>query len=470
MTINEAKRKMKEGFFLIITDNQNYKIFGTLRSFLNVMTSKIDPTKMNISLNEILELESVIYYLRQENEIRLKVLKVLQEKVSDSRKIEQIEKQSEPIEFKFDISKDKMILISVDELKEDALKFCSDNKVELLDEWGGIFAFVLEKFGYSTPKLSKDEEEEKKKLEKKLEELKESQIINPSLLLIHFALTHKKIRHKVQSDGLKLAVSGRNAKKNQYTTEIRLLENGSTIETNYYLSEEQKRPLNLYHFTALFDLIIRLIRMGKIKENFIMGKGRVCFIVAKGNEKIYDSKGIPVITNQTIKEMVGVSDLEASRIKQAILELTELVIVHKLKNGTNIGFYPIRKIGFIEDPKANKRFDLLEIDMIFIKNGKKFIPMIPNTYSRIMKLDAPERTKQTTANIFNYLLIYNRDSKISYISPKSYSKVFPNSYANKRRWGELKRIIRRSLTLLEDARLINDFKEEKGHFVVKLRN
>jgi len=271
------------------------------------------------------------------------------------------------------------------------------------------------------------------------------------------AIQFSKLRYRVQHDAIKVAVSGRNKPED---LPVKLLKNGDVEYTEYCLGEKEKKPLTLYHYMALFDLLLRMFRTMEIKNQFA---------VAKSNQKIPAKYRKMVITNETIKEKLEVNDYEATRIKKAIYELSQLVIIFNTRDGARVGILPIRRRGFFE--KSDEKIDFFEIDTIFLYNGEHFIPMIPNSFKRLHELPASGRTKEFATNVFLYLL-EKRNFKTNkcFISARSFSKKFPNAYAKSRRWSELHRKIGEVLQMFYEHRLIKAFRECGDHYEVGMRN
>lgn len=342
----------------------------------------------------------------------------------------------------------------LEELKQDTLKYVLENKAEFLDEYGADILAILFRLNVQNIGNVKDEEyNEAMRLSYKYKN-----IDTAYSKLIYYALIHSPLRYAVKHNAIDLFISTRTNIANTQIEQIEILEDGFT-KKQVFLSENEQRNLNIYHNTAFFDLLVRLVQMGKIKGEFA---------VAKGTMKITHTNDVYIVTNETIKELLEVNDFEATKIKNAIYELTELVLVGERKDGAKVGIYPIRKRGFIETKTV--KIDVFEIDKVLLRNGKLYIPMIPNAFSKILQ-EVPSKQKNFVNDVYQYLLsTRNTKTYISLLSTRDFSKKFPNSLSEQRKHRELEERIEKALEILYKIRLIEEYTKKKNHWEVRLRN
>lgn len=481
MTINEIKQMIMQGSFVCVIPKKLgiMKLYGTAKNFYKYLEPKIgssEPkniiTTSGLFFDEIIKPElskAPLGGLGIEFSVNYKVdLWGEEEPISEIHSYAptavffntQTNQSRQKIKLKVEIPKEKIKVIESTELQDDALKTILKNKAEFIDIYGGVLIAQLWKLGINDLKIT--EEERKSALEILFLMDKTKNETDPFIPIIFYALTHRKSRYSAKHDAMKLLVQTRS--KKEKVKDVQILENGF-VRTRLYLSEKHKKNLDYYHLTALFDLLNRLIKMGKIKDKFIVFKSNVT-IDLDGNQK-----DLAIITNQTIRDFLDVNDYEASQIKKAIYELTELVLIGEQADGTTIGIYPIRKVGFIENKKKKVRFDVFEIDSVLLRNGKRYIPMLPESFSKILKFKLPGKQKQFINDVYLYLLeTRNFKSGDSYLSAKSFSKKFPNAYSKQRRWKMLDQKIEEALEILCQNHLIEDYTREKGHWIVRLRN
>ncbi|WP_165146741.1 hypothetical protein, partial [Marinitoga sp. 38H-ov] len=353
---------------------------------------------------------------------------------------------------------------------DDALNIIMKNKNDFFDDYNYDNSFIRNALIWSILRtsdikledltLSKSQIDSYLKDEKHFYTLeKNNTITNPKFFVFFNALYYKPLRYKIQHDTVKIISKNRNFKSND---PVDIIENMSKTKTTYYLSEKEKKPLNIYHNIALFDLLLRMLRTKQIKKYFV---------VVKGNEKISkeDTKNIAIIDNNLIKTFLNVDDKIASRIKKSIYDLSDLVLVIENEN-YRYGVYPIRKTAFIEDKENNKRIDVFEIDKLLYANSKNYLTLKINPFLRIKELDASSREKEFIQNVYLYILNHsNLKNKRCYINAKSYSEDFDNNYAQRREWNVLKNNINNALNYLRnEAKLIEDYKENGDSFIVYL--
>jgi len=339
----------------------------------------------------------------------------------------------------------------LEELKQDTLKYVLENKAEFIDEYGADILALLFRLNVQISNVQDEEYNEAMRLSYKYKN-----IDTAYSKLIYYALIHSPLRYAVKHDAIDLFISTR-TNINTQIEQIEILEDGFT-KKRVFLSENEQRNLNIYHNTAFFDLLVRLVQMGKIKGDFA---------VAKGTMKITHTN-VYIVTNETIKELLEVNDFGATRIKNAIYELTELVLVGERKDGTKVGIYPIRKRGFIETKTV--KIDVFEIDKVLLRNGKLYIPMIPNAFSKILQ-EVPSKQKNFVNDVYQYLLsTRNTKTGISLLSTRDFSQKFPNSLSEQRKQRELEERIEKALEILYKIRLIEEYTKKKNHWEVRLRN
>lgn len=474
MTISEARRMIQEGYFICVLNNRSLifpMLFGTAKDFYEHLEPKIVKLNPQKTITTIYDFVDVIL----QPELR-KISPISQVDVKYSFEFEgknypmitqhvypnttfkglvvpMLETSDlEHVLVKIEIPKEKVKTVYAEELQDDALRVILKNVDDFIDEYGPILIAQLWMFGITDLNITEEERQQAMEL---LSFQKEDRCAQS---FVFYALTHRKIRYTARHDAIKLLAG--TEQKRRKAREVQLLENGF-VKTRLCLSEEHQKALNHYHLTALFDLLYRLTKMKKIRDRFA---------VAKGSMDI-ESEDVAVITNRMIKEFLGVNEYEANQIKKAIYDLTQLILLGETKDGTIIGVYPIRKVGFIENKRRNKRIDVFEIDSMLLKNGRRFVPMLPQSFSRLFLMPLPGKEKKFVSNVYLYLLeTRNFKTGESYISARSFSERFPSSYGEQRRWGQLNQKIEKALKVLSQLRMIRGYECEKDYFIVRLRD
>ncbi|MCD6551378.1 hypothetical protein, partial [Thermotoga sp.] len=470
MKLQDVKREIKNGRVVKITENEDFQYLATYGTFAkytqNDTLKEVLASHLKNQSDRIVTLEEFGSEVRKalqlpKFDLGLRILhsddapksyayliKFFSISIHPASKSQPANVHSTPSPIvELHIPADKIAAIKVDdELWNDTLETVKKYLLDLIDQdpYDLSLLFWLWRFGIIDEKKLPVENKRKELFHQYLDEYwKEFAPSDSSIKidLITRMLQFRKLRYRVQHDTIKIAVSGR---KKPEDTWVELLKDGHVVNVQYYLGKQEKKPLGLYHYIALFDLILRMIRTGEIK-------GRL-FGVAKSNQKLpKGSLNVPIITNELIREKLGVNDYEATRIKNAIYDLSKLVIAFTTKDGTKKGIYPLvpRYFEYVGEETDENCVDYFELDSIFLYNGKNFVPMIPNSFVRLHNLSTSSRSKEFITNVFLYLLqTRNFKSNKCFISARSFSKVFPNAYAKSRRWSVLNQRLKEALQLL----------------------
>ena len=463
MRLKDVKKAIKDGKIVVLRDSSPFSgtKIATVGTFITCIKDKdireILSERFKASKNEIVSWGE--FGWEAEKKLNQSFFGIAVDNDEDIDKLEALVagavsniKEKERFWLTFRFQKEQLIHVNIADIWQEVVEEVQKNLMDLLDLDPVNLPFELLYLGLVDEKKLPLERKWKKYFQIAVAHAKG---VRKEPLMEHIVLQVlrlKRRRYTVLHDAIKLAVRGMS--RDDENLPIKLLQDGNIARIDYYLGEEEKRPLSTYHLVALFDLLLAMIHSNEIQARFAIAKKGV--------------KGESVITNELIKSKLGVSDYQASLIKKALYELSSLVIVFETKDGSRAGIFPIRRIGFIEN--SDDKLDFFEVDRILLHNGKYFVPLIPNTFVRLLKA-LPSRTSELGSKVLLYLLeTRNFETNKCFMSARSFSKKFPNSYAERRRWAELHRVLGQILQALYEERIVRDFRDFGEYFEVEVRS
>lgn len=308
-----------------------------------------------------------------------------------------------------------------------------------------------------------------------LNKLDEKERDSFNIFLIYLYLVTEEQKYTVRENAIKVIENDRRIREENVGNEIMLLLNPlKSYETIKYNIVSTK-ALSLQEQQALFDVVLRLNR---IKQTDLMAITKT----EKQARLIQNSvaENLAVITPKLIQELLGVDEKTAWRIKQSVEQLVGKKIITELEKPieipglgrlTSFAITPLfEHPGSPVEIKYGKQTMKVRVFKIvpLLTTGENFIQLPANPITRILEIQAHNKTKQFIIDVYFYLLCH-RHNNIAHINPVAFSRSFPNAWAKTRHTSVLREKINSALKHLQDVGLIDDYKEKHDGWEVELR-
>lgn len=313
---------------------------------------------------------------------------------------------------------------------------------------------------------------------KEFDALTESEKTSLLIYLAYLYLKTDEEFYKAKRDIFIVLENDRKNREKAKGSEILLTQRRDGLElgkVNYKIVD--KSDFNIYDLQALFDIVIRISQIEKSDYIAVVKTDKIGKIV----KKEFDKK-VSIITASRIRELTGLSTQTAWKIKESIENLANKKIIVELDEPIQLS-KEIEVTGWAITPLiehersplhlrvSNKTVEvrIFRLDKLLTHNTKSFVPMFPNTFTRILSSkDIQKRSKPFVADVLLYLLNH-RHNDIAYLNIEEFSKVFATKESRSRHVSELVNRIEKSLNWLVELGIIVDFEYSKNTWKVELR-
>lgn len=300
-------------------------------------------------------------------------------------------------------------------------------------------------------------------------------------LLIHLAymfLTSKETYHKVKRDVLDLLENDRKNREVARGSEILLtcMRDGRKLGRMSYKIVDRS-DFKIHDLQALFDIVLRITALEKTEYIAIVKTNKIGEMVQKRF-----NKKVSIITAKKISEITGLDSQTAWKLKESIEQMPNKKLIAELDNPINLD-EDVKLTGLAITPlieherspfifnigKRKVKVRVCKLDKLLISGSKSFVPMLPNTFTRIINnKNIPKRSKPFVADVLLYLFNH-RHNDIASLNIHEFGTAFGTRDSKQRRTSALRRKVEKALEWLIEAGIVVDYRCKRNKCEVELR-